>query len=325
MLTPAVAVWAMTLSAGLPDSVVTANVVRAIAARLRPHRGQGAGERRAEPAGVRHQRPQRERRVRCQPAEQLDGRCRDAGRHRGAVEPGDRPGQPRGRSHPGRGRRVAAAALDPQLDRHDALLGHADDADRLADAGEGVVRDRAALVDDEPRPDAAACELLDRLLGRRTEHLLVAAEREPDVLGRREVALEQGLDRLADPDQAALVVEGAAAPDLAVDDRAAERRRAARSPSTGTTSRWAISTTGRVGARAGPVEEQAVGVHPGQLEPLVQQRELPRELGDELVERRGVDAARARGGRRSGSGPAPGASATARGSSWRPPAPSSGG
>ena len=102
--------------------------------------------------------------------------------------------------------------------------------------------------------------------------------------------LEQGLDRLADPDQAALVVEGAAAPDLAVDDVAAERRRAARSPSTGTTSRCAISTTGRLGARARPVEEQAVGVHPGQLEPLVQQRELPRELVDELVERRGVDA-----------------------------------
>ena len=35
-----------------------------------------------------------------------------------------------------------------------------------------------------------------------------------------------------------------------------------------------------------------MGVDPGQLEPLVQQRELPRQLGDERVERRGVDLGR---------------------------------
>ena len=35
-----------------------------------------------------------------------------------------------------------------------------------------------------------------------------------------------------------------------------------------------------------------MGVDPGQLEPLVQQRELPRQLGDELVERGGVDLGR---------------------------------
>ena len=141
----------------------------------------------------------------------------------------------------------------------------------------------------EPRPDAAPLQLLDGGVGRRTEDLLVAAERQPDVLRPGvKSPLEQGLDRLADPDQAALVVEGAAAPDLPVDDVAAERV-----VLPGALDRYDVEVGHQhdrpLAARPAPVEEQAVRVHPGQLEPLVQQRELARELGDELVERRGVD------------------------------------
>ena len=45
-----------------------------------------------------------------------------------------------------------------------------------------------------------------------------------------------------------------------------------------------------LGARPGPVEEQAVGADTRELQPLVQQRELRRELGQQPVEGVGVDA-----------------------------------
>ncbi len=59
--------------------------------------------------------------------------------------------------------------------------------------------------------------------------------------------------------------------------------------STGTTSRWAISTTGLSVVRAGPAEEQAVAADAGELERGVEPREETRVLGEQRVERRRVD------------------------------------
>ena len=92
------------------------------------------------------------------------------------------------------------------------------------DPGEGLVRDGAALVEHEPRRDAARAELLDRRGRVRARHLLARAEGQPDVAGRHEVLGQQPLDGRADPDQRALVVERPAAPDRAVVDLGAEGR-----------------------------------------------------------------------------------------------------
>ncbi len=248
MLTPARAVLAITLSAGDPESVVIANVVRVVAAVSGPAAIRIAGEQRAQPVGVRQQRAQPRRGVRRHPPEQLDGRVGHAGRHLVLVEAGDRPGQPDGRAVAGGRRGVPAAAVDAQLERGDALLGHADRR-RSARPRRGTPRPRSR----RPRRStnqgvtprrSSSSTASDR---RRAGDLLVAAEGQPDVLGRREVLLQQGLDRLADRDQLTLVVEGARGPRSR---RRGSRRRTAgaataRPSSTGTTSRCAISTTGR--------------------------------------------------------------------------------
>src|SRR3546814_10343548 len=104
----------------------------------------------------------------------------------------------------------------------DALLGDPDDGERWLHAGEGVVRHGSSLVEDEPRLDVAVAEDLD--CGRRglAHHLFIAAEAEPDVLLGGEALAEQTLDGFADAGQAALVVEGPAAPEDAVVDLGAE-------------------------------------------------------------------------------------------------------
>ena len=192
---PARAVDAITLRAGEPDSVVVGERRAGHRGRLGAGRDERPGQRRPQPLGVGHQRPQGQRGVRSEAAEQLDGRVGDARRHRRAVDAQDGAGQPGGRPEPRRRRRVAAAALDPEHHAGGALLGHADRADGRLDAGERLARDRAALVDHEPRLDPAAGELGDRLAGRRTEDLLVGAEAEPDVLGRGEAVGRAGARR----------------------------------------------------------------------------------------------------------------------------------
>jgi len=132
-----------------------------------------------------------------------------------------------------------------------------------------------------------------RQLRRRTEHLLVAAEGEPHVLRRGEVPLEQDLDRLADAHQGALVVEGAAAPDSPVVDLGGEGRVLPRGRLVDRDHvevRHQDDGPGR--RRAGPAEEEAVGADPGLLQGGVQAGEQPLVLGEEGVERRGVDVGR---------------------------------
>ena len=293
MLTPARAVLAMTLSAGEPDSVVTATVVRVIAADSGPaaiRARVSTGVRRAALAMSGRSASGACGAIRCISSMVglgvLGGngffssrRMARASRLVGPIFVGHR--------------RVPAAALDGQLERGGALLGHPDHGDRRLHARERLVRDRAALVEDEPGAYAAAYQLRDR--GRRglPEDLLVAAERQPDVLRRRDVALQQPLDRLADADEAALVVEGAAAPDPAVDDVGAERGVL---PGCLLVDGDHVEVRHQhdrpVGGAAAPVEEQAVGVDAGEVETLVQQRELALELGEERVEGIGVDQRR---------------------------------
>ena len=133
-LTPAVALEAITLSAGEPDSVVTAIVVRVIAAGSAPAASRarvstGCSRRRWPSAGA------AARGVRCDPLQHLERRRRGAGGERPLLQPYDGAGDPRGRADPRRRRGVAAAALGAQLERGGALLGDADDAERRLDAG----------------------------------------------------------------------------------------------------------------------------------------------------------------------------------------------
>ena len=138
---------------------------------------------------------------------------------------------------------------------------------------------------------------VDRLDGRGAADLLVAPEGQPDVLGGHVPGLEQRLDGLADPGHAALVVERAATPDRRSGgtfvDLAAERvvlpRRLAVD---GYDVEVGHQHDRPVGARAGPVEEEAVGPDDGERQSLVEQRELARQLGEQSVERLGVDARR---------------------------------
>ena len=152
------------------------------------------------------------------------------------------------------------------------------DADRPADPGERVVRDRAALVEHEPRPDAAASSsaTAPRRVGPNTSSSQ-PKESQTSWAGR-EASLEQPLDGLADRRPGSPCRRGCRGP-------RPRRRRSRREnggccqgadSSTGTTSRCAISTTGRSALAPAPVEQQAVGADAGQLEALVEQRELPR-------------------------------------------------
>ena len=97
---------AITLRAGEPDSVVTATVVRVIAADSGPAGEQGAGEQRAEPVGVGHQRRAAARGA-CGASRRSSSSVgrRRARRERRALEPEDRPGEPGGRAVAGRGAR----------------------------------------------------------------------------------------------------------------------------------------------------------------------------------------------------------------------------
>ena len=241
------------------------------------------------------ERAQGEGHVRSEATHQLERRGRGGRRERRLLDPQDRPGDPRRRAVACRRRGVPAATLGDQLERGGALLGDADDAEGRLHPGEGAARDRAALVDDEPRRDPAPAEHLDRLDGGGAADLLVAAEGQPDVLGRRVAGLEQRLDGLADRRDAALVVEGAATPDRrsggAVVDLGAERVVLPRCLGI---DRHDVEVGHQhdrpLGARAGPAEEEPVGADDGEAQPLVQQRELHGQLGQQPVERLRVDA-----------------------------------
>ena len=129
---------------------------------------------------------------------------------------------------------------------------------------------------------------------RRPGDLLVAAEREPDVLGGGEAVLEQALDGLADRRPGSPCRRGCRGPRSAPSTMSAPNGRVL--PGRLLVDRDDVEVRHQhdrpVGGAPAPAEEQAVGVHAGELEPLVEQRELARELGEERVEGVGVDQRR---------------------------------
>ena len=124
-----------------------------------------------------------------------------------------------GRRH----RRVAARRLGRQLEADRSLLGHPDQCDR-AEPGEHAVGDDATLVEDQVCAHASRREFRgDGPRAGLAPDLLVVTDREQQRAPRGEALSEQVLHGGEDGDEAALVVEGAAAPHLAARHRAGER------------------------------------------------------------------------------------------------------
>lgn len=145
--------------------------------------------------------------------ERLDHRERGVGEHHGERVPLDavqRPREPGDRSPAPRGGGVAGLVLDPDPQVEHPLLGDADHRRGSLQSGEHALDHGPALVDHQPRAYAPRGKRVDGRLGGRAEDLLVTAEGEVDVVGRRPPLGEQRLDRLADDDHGALVVERAA-------------------------------------------------------------------------------------------------------------------
>ena len=151
----------------------------------------------------------------------------------------------------------------------------------------------AALVEHEPWGYPLRAKVLDRERGRASRHLLVAAEGQPDVPGGDEVRLEKPFDGFADAGHAALVVEGAAAPDLAAIDECLERRvLPPRRLADGYDVQVRHQHDRILVGLAGPTEQQRMLGEPRQLQPLVQDGVLRLQLGQEPVESRGIDLRR---------------------------------
>ena len=235
-LTIAVARSAITLSPALPDSRVTARVVRTMAAASPPRRAS---------ARVRSARNRsgREKSRRWVP------------RARGAIArsiaaTGAREAAGAGcfsRRRIARARVVVAPLAagvaawppgfsDAELDAGDALLGHPDVGDPALETGEGIRGHRAALVEHQPRPHAALGQQVDGVRGAEAERLLVRAREQVEVGSGHEPGGEALLDRLEQGDERALVVEGAAAPDAVADQLGRERLVLHPGSSAGTTS-----------------------------------------------------------------------------------------
>ena len=137
----------------------------------------------------------------------------------------------------------------------------------------------------------ARAELLDGCRGVRPGGLLAGAEGQPDVARRDEPVGQQSLDRAADADERALVVEGAAAPDRAVVHLGRERRVLPRRRLVdGHDVDVRHQHDGVLLAAALPVQEQRVLEDPVHGEVLVHERE---RLGQRASE--GLEAARRRG------------------------------
>ena len=190
--------------------------------------------------------------------------------------------------------------------------------DRRLDARERLVRDRAALVEDEPRAYAAAYQLRDRGGRRRPGDLLVAAEREPDVLGGGEVRARAVARRPRRCRPGSPCRRGCRGP--------RSRRRRCRRRTAGA----ARAPPRRPGRRRGGPSARPAGRRrvPRQRKsrPWVWTRvsssrswssgNCALELGEERVEGVGVDAVPGRGARRWGCGPVPAASPPP-GQSWQ--------
>ena len=168
------------------------------------------------------------------------------------------------------------------------------DADRRGHSRERLGGDRAALVDDEPRAG--------RRGARSSSTASAAAVPETSSLQPKDsqtswAGVKSCSSRVSTASQIATsapLSSRVPRPQIAPSWISAPNGGCCQgaSSSTGTTSRWAISTTGRSALAPAQWKSSPWVSIAGQLEPLVQQRELARQLGDELVERGGVDLVR---------------------------------
>src|SRR5437879_8872106 len=115
--------------------------------------------------------------------------------------------------------------LGRESDRHVSLLGDTDHRHRSRNAGDQSIGERAAFVQHELGMDVARREQL-RDAGRDAPpaHLLIVAERKIHGAPRLGSRPEEVLHRLAESDEAALVVERAPAPHISAGDPAIEWR-----------------------------------------------------------------------------------------------------
>src|SRR5690554_3458745 len=108
---------------------------------------------------------------------------------------------------------MPAVLVDRHHEAHDSLLRHADDRDRVFDAGKDPFDDGAALVEHELRRYAAPGKQVDHLAGPITRGLFVVPEAEVYIIVWHEALAEQRLDGLENHHERTLIVEGATTPD----------------------------------------------------------------------------------------------------------------
>ena len=225
------------------------------------------------------------------------------------VEPRDAGGEHADGRRRGRHGGVPALSLRRQLDRDISLFRDPDERYRRGDARDQPRGERPSFVQHEFGVHVArGQELRDARGAAPTAHLLVVPEREVQRTPGLRARGDEMLDRLEQPHEAALVVQGAAPPHVPSRDPSLERRlgpaafRSRLDRDDILVGEQDQRREPRVGA--GPLVQQAVAVHFRELERGVQFREgiaqvavQPLELArvelTRILERDGLEAQRA--------------------------------
>src|SRR5216117_3348006 len=186
-----------------------------------------------------------------------------------------------------------------ESDGHVPLFGDPDHRHRRGNAGDQSIGERAAFVQHELGMYVAGREQI-RDAGRAAPpaHFLIVAERQihgTPRLGPRPRP-EEMLPRLAESDEAALVVERAAAPHISARDPALEWRLGPAGLRAGLDRNHVLMREqhDRWGTRIGPwpLVQQAVAVHLLELERGMKLRERRSQVALEAIELTGVELAR---------------------------------
>src|SRR5438046_1463862 len=187
--------------------------------------------------------------------------------------------------------------LGRESDRHVSLLGDTDHRHRSRNAGDQSIGERAAFVQHELGMDVARREQI-RDAGRAAPpaHLLIVAEREIHGAARLGSRPEEMLHRLAESDEAALVVERAPAPHISAGDPALEWRLGPAGLRAGLDRNHVLMSQqyDRWDTRIGswPLVQQAVAVHFLELERGMELWERGSQVALEAIELTGVELAR---------------------------------
>jgi hypothetical protein len=256
------------------------------------HQGPGEPE-------VREHRALGQRKLRADVLEEQPGGAREPRRQRPALEPGHGPAEDADRGAPRRHRRVATLRARAQLHAEGPLLRDPDQRRRRGNAGHQPLAHDTALVQNHLQLDPALAQQRGHRGGPvPPSDLLVVAVGQEDGPPRAEPFREQHLRRLQRPEHRWLVVDGAAAPYLAVDRAAAEGRL----PPVRLgpllhrhdvhVAHQQDGPERRVASRPG--EEEGEPIHPLAPERRVDAGEAPLQVVVQGQERRGVEAVRVR-------------------------------